>query len=304
MACNIYPFTSIHILPAYGPNTARILWSISNPVFNNKSTTLIIQKSKDGYTNWFDINLLNPLTKTCVGIDDCFFLDKSGVEDPKLGRYNQRVEWYYRFIVKVNKSNQVFTTDPITSRHNLTDLEFGTLREILNLEYTSPDAVDMLLFRPTTIKEDPMRLSELSSNINPLTGQVMGTAVDDVAYGKTYGNDTTATVTAFSKPILVTVSIKQNVYKQVDLENGHGSTDNIVTQFTSCSYPMFKRGDLIVDPINDRRFLFDQVINVAEFKGVIPLTFTGQMTQLSRNDPMYKVPVDDCILSYFLKREI
>ena len=298
MSCNIFPFNTLKILPAYGPNTARIIWSIGSPIYNNNSCTLKIQKSKDGYTDWFDLDLLDKSNNKETTIEDGFYLDK------KLGRYNQTVEWYYRLIVTENKTGRVHMTSPITYRYGLSNLEFGTIREILSLEYNNPDNIYMYLCRPMTVKADPMNLDNLSDVINPLTGQVIGSATDDIAYGKTYGNDTTATVMAFSKPILVQIAIKQNTYNQIDLESGHGSYDNIGVQFSSFSYPRFIKGDLLIDPLNDRRYLFDQLISVSEFKGIIPLTFTGKMTQLSRNDPMYKYQLPECAIKYLLNNKL
>lgn len=293
MPCQIFPFNHFHVLPAYGPNIARIVWTMSSPIYNSNSCSLQFQKSKDGYTDWFDLDMTDPVNPDKnIGLDDGTYIDK------KLGRYDQQVEWYYRAIINEKNTGKQHITSPITYRHGLSALEFGNIREILNLEYTSPDSVPFFLCRPSTVKADPMKLENLSEPINPLTGQVLGGMVDEVGLGKTYGNDTTAVVGPFSKPILVMLTIKANKYEQKDLESGHGSVDNIQTQFSSFSYPRFKRGDLLIDPINDRRFLFDQVLNVSEFKGLIPLTFEGIMTQLSRNDPMYNFKLPACAMEY------
>ena len=294
--CNIYPFDNFRILPAYGPNTARIIWSVSSPIFNKNSCTIKFQKSKDGYTDWFDLDMIDPINNTPITIDDGVYLDK------KLGRYNQTVEWHYRAIVTENKSGKVHQTSAITYRHNLTDLEFGTIREILSLEYNNPDTIWMFLLRPTTVKNDPMNLENLSSVINPLTGQVIGRATDEEGFGKTYGN-ATSEIKAFSKPILVQLTIKQNSYKQLDLEGGHGSYDNTEAIISSFNYPKFIKGDLLIDPINDQRYLFDQVTAVSEFKGIIPLTFQGKMTLLSRNDPMYNYKLPECAIEYLLGKK-
>lgn len=294
--CSIYPFKTFRILPAYGPNNARILWSMDSPIFNSSSCVLKLQKSKDGYTDWFDLDMTDPITGEIIGLDDGYYLDR------KLGNYNQIVEWYYRAIVTINKTGKEYYTSAITYRHNLTDLEFGTIREILSLEYNNPDNIWMFLCRPTTVKNDPMNLDNLSSSINPLTGQVIGRATDDIGFGKTYGNEESA-VKAFSKPILVQLTIKQNLYKQLDLETGHGTYDNTETQISSFSYPRFIKGDLLIDPINDQRYLFDQVLSVSEFKGIIPLTFIGKMTLLSRNDPMYKYQLPECAINYILNKK-
>ena len=297
-SCQIFPFNHFHVLPAYGPNFARIVWTMSSPIYNNQSCTLQFQKSKDGYTNWFDLDMKDPVNPgATIGLEDGTYIDS------KLGRYNQQVEWYYRAIITEKRTGKVHTTSPITYRHGLSALEFGNIREILNLEYSSPDSTPFFLCRPTTVKEDPMNLANLSEAINPLTGQVMGGMVDDIGLGKTYGNEDSIAnrdIGPFSKPILVMLSIKQNKYEQKDLESGHGSVDNIQTQFSSFSYPRFKRGDLIIDPINDRRYLVDQILNVSEFKGIIPLTFEGIMTQLSRNDPMYQYQLPACAIEYAL----
>ena len=299
MACeDIFPFSTFTILPAYGPNTARILWSMSSPAYNGISYTLQLQKSKDGYTDWFDLDMTDPLTGTAVTLNDGSYLDRN------LGKENQRLEWHYRAIVTENVAGgKTYTTIAKTYRHNLTDLEFGTIREILDLEYKSPDDITMLLLKPKTHKANPMELTELSSNINPITGQVIGGAVNNVSYGKTYGNNTTGTIGAFEKPILVHVVIQQNVYQQKDLASGHGSIDNVMTAMKSFSYPRFDKGDLLIDPINDMRYLFDQIKEVNEFKGVIPITFTGLMTQISRNDPEYLYPVPECAIKYILEQK-
>ena len=279
----ISPFKSIIILPSFGRNTATITWTLDDPAINDVTYNLKIEKSKDGYTDWFELDLEDPITGYKASIDDGYFIDSN------LGYNTQVTEWHYRINLENKKTNKILRSNPTTYRHQLEPIEFGSLREVISQEFNSGDFIPMLLYRPLTNKENPMQLDKLSTVTNPLTGQVIGTATDLMSYGKTYKQ-------GYSKPILVYITPVQTQLKHVDLGSGHGTVDNKIMQFKTFAYPKFYRGDLIIDVISDTRYFFDNIISIEKFKGVIPMFFVGQMTQISRNDIAYKVPVSECAI--------
>lgn len=275
------PFKSITISPSFGLNTANITWELDNVLINSKTYSLSIQKSKDGYTDWFDLEMTDPITGYETTVDDKLYID-SDLKHP-----NQSIEWHYKIILKNKVTGDTLTSNPTTYRHSLTPLEFGTISAILRNEFLSPDNIPMLLYRPLTNSSNPLATNKISQSINIMTGQVMGTAVDNVGFGKTY-------ISGYSLPIVVYITIMQKNILTKDLSSGHGSVDNELVAMKSFAYPILHKGDLIIDAITDKRYLFDSIIKINEFNGLIPITVEGSMTQLSRNDIQYKFPIPDC----------
>ena len=295
----INPFKHIKVLPTYRDNMCMLTWDLHNPnVYANH--TLKILKSRDGYTDWHECDLTNPKLAGygTTTVNDGYYYD---TEFYNLG---QTFDWHYK--LQLIKDCKCYESAPVAARHSLSATEFATVRQILKLDMMSPDNISMFLCRPLS---NPVKgISEtkkLSPTINPMTGQVIGTEGDfdtsynpetekNVGYGKTYDG-------GFSRPILVKLTINQNDAKTIDRPDGHGTIDNNKITFKCAMYPRFLRGDMIIDPVTDDRYLFDEIINEEKFKGVIPLFFTGQMTLLSRNAEEYKYQLPDCcyeILNY------
>lgn len=277
------PFKQIIVSPSFGLNTATITWEITDVLISAATYSLRIQKSKDGYTDWFDLEMIDPITGYETTVDDGLYID-SDLKHP-----NQTIEWHYKLILTNKVSGDTLTSNPTTYRHSLTPLEFGTIREILNNEYLSPDNIPMLLYRPLTNSQNPLATNKITTNINILTGQVIGNAVDNIGYGKTY-------ISGYSAPLVVYISILQKVIASKDLSSGHGSIDSENIAMQSFAYPILQKGDLIIDAVTDKRYLFDKVSKINEFNGIMPITIEGTMTQLSRNDIQYKFPIPDCAL--------
>ncbi len=284
-------FKTFTVIPTYGKNSALLRWEISSNYLNNFN--LEIYKSRDGYTDWFKLSLTDTLGNVTTPSTGYY-------KDSNLGSNNQKVEWYYQLRL-VNPSTTVsYCSNAITYRHLLSNLEFGTVNEVLKQEYLSADNIDMFLCRPKSNTPDPLDLDNLNnqtattlaSTVNVLTGQQTGVVVDEVSYGKTYKG-------GFSNPILVNIHIDKTVKIDADdVGSGNGTMDTEKIQFTSFSYPKFLKGDMIIDPITDRRFLFDRVESEDIFKGVIPLFFTGVMTELPRYSEEYKYELPACAITY------
>lgn len=283
------PFKKISVLPSFRDNMATITWEFTDSIYNNYQIKIF--KSRDGYTDWYECPLENKEFGIITTASDGFYWDTSYFN---LG---QTYEWHYK--LQLIRNCVGVESQAITARHNLSTIEFATLRQILKLEYMSPDSIKMFLCRPLS---NPIKgiteTTKLAPTLNPMTGQKVGVVTDmdtsytpaedrNVGYGKTYNG-------GFSKPILVYLNIKQDVKKFIDRPDGHGSIDNNIIAFKAPSYPRFIRGDMLVDPWTDNRYLFDDITSEEKFKGVIPMFFTGQMTLLSRNSEEYKYQLPEC----------
>ena len=290
-------FSSFTVVPAYGKNSALLRWKASTNVFN-KNYDFKILKSRDGYTDWYELPMtdeLGNLTTLATG----YYVDKA------LDSYNQIVEWHYQLrLTSKYIPTEIYCSDIVTYRHLLDNLEFGTIRELLRENILSPDGIEMFLCRAKSNMPDPLdtehyynniEQSVLADTINPLTGQKSGTVVDYTSYGKAYKG-------GFAEPILVSLTILSKDQKQIDSADGLKSSDLSTFQIHSANYPKFMKGDMLIDPLSDDRYLFNNVISFEEFKGIVPLFFTGTMTLLPRGSEEYKYPLPKCAIDYILNK--
>lgn len=289
MSSKLNIFNKINVLPSYGNNTALITWSISDPTFNDRNYDIIILKSKDGYTDWIELPREDDVTGYITMIADGYYYDTNFKSN------NQSRNWYYQIILKDRRTNTCYKSKVVTHNHTLSNLEYGTVRQILQQDYLSPDNIPVFLLRPKTNTKSPLDLNKISSTINPLTGQIVGSETDEEGYGKVYKG-------GFDAPILTYLSIKTFKQQQIDLPTGHGSKDNTLVLFQTYAYPRFARGDLIIDPVTDNRYLVDNITAEPKFKGIIPLFITGEMTLLSRNSIEYKYQLPECAINKIINK--
>lgn len=271
-------FSNIKILPAYGFNSCVISWHLNPRYVLSNSVALSyfvnVQKSRDGYTDWFNANIspIDPLQSSFV---DKHFINK-----------NQRFNWHYRLVL-MNGNNTVYCTQPIGIFHTLDQGEFSTLRSMIENEILQKDSVNCLLLRPKGLSgQKYMDLNQDTPNYDQITGEQIGVSTDTSAYGEIFKS-------GFSLPILIQISLDAIATQHVDNSQGQGSDIHRIVSISGCSYPMPMRGDMIVITETDERYFFDQITSESLFKGLFPFTYKGTMRLIPRNQVQYKIPLRD-----------
>ena len=287
--CPTLPFSNIKIIPSYGDNTCAITWDIATK-YNSERYSVNIYKSRDGYTDWFKLNK-TPIEAT-LGLG----FDKKIITDVKFKNINQVFNWHYKLellqVINVNNEiayKSIIQTPPIGIYNTLNSDEYSTLRSMLENETLTKDNTFVFILRPKGLSGKS--IYDLNNNrnyktVDYLTQEHSGVSTDDESYGQTI-------LCGYSNPILSQISIQSVQNNHIDDPNGQGTTTTKKLQFEGFSYPRLIKGDIIVIPDTDERYVFEQYQSENLFKGVFPFIYVGIASLLPRNDVAYKVNVRD-----------
>lgn len=292
MDCKIKPFTSINVLPSYGDRTCVISWVIS-PAYTLFGTYYVnVYKSRDGYTDWYKINQ-EPIDAALGTVfDKKIYVDKDLHNNTQQFVWNYRLELVKKVVLNPTTSPTV-TYTPISSTQafgphlSLDEAEFSTLRSMIENEILSKDNIHAFLLRPRgtegkSIYDPTVNRSE---TMDYLTQEQWGSSMDVDSKGQQI-------MCGFSNPILVSLTLNQIVNTHTDDQAGQGTTITKEIAFTSYSFPRFIKGDVIVIPDTDERYVFESYTNEYLFKGLFPFKFDGKMRLIPRNQMEYRVSLD------------
>ena len=292
-SCNIKPFTSVNVLPSYGDRTCVISWILS-PIYNTSGLYYVnVYKSRDGYTDWYKINP-EPIDASLGTVfDKKIFVDKNLANNTQQFVWNYRLELVKKIILNPTSTNPTVRYDLIGSTQafgphlSLDEAEFSTLRSMLENEILSHDNVNAFLLRPKgtegkSIYDPTVNRSE---TMDYLTQEQWGSSMDVESKGQQI-------ICGFSNPILISITLNQIVNTHTDDPSGQGTTVSKEVAFTSYSFPRFIKGDVIVLPDTDERFVFENYTNEYLFKGLFPFKFDGKMRLIPRNQMEYKLSLE------------
>jgi hypothetical protein len=115
------------------------------------------------------------------------------------------------------------------------------------------------------------------------TRQHQGSTLCDKCYG-------TGIEGGFDEPVITFVEM-QGQQKTIKYDNqGRGSDDDTQVQIRVVAYPEMRRGDIIVNPRTDHRYIVNG-FDTYEFKGIVPFVYHLKCELLTREDIKYKVEV-------------
>ena len=258
------PVVNIFIKPHYGESKAIICWELSDDSFLDSN--FIIQKSPDGYSNWETIHSAKNIT--------CFsdnFLNPDNIHDTT----------HYKVIVQYE--GRRYDSNPVGIFDQLHPAEFAALRRMINLEIATMargrKGFEFFVFKP-------LRQGTLSNSVDADTKQNVGLSLDDESFGNEYegGYDDPIQIWGMileSEPHMMKPDPKGSGFK-VDLQN----TLRVV------SYPELHRGDLIVNPRTDDRYLVN-AFKRFKFRGLIPFVDHVDMSRIDRRDVKHKIKVPE-----------
>jgi len=255
-------FKNVLVSPHYGSRSALLRWELTHPDY--LSGNFVVQRSTDGQTNWITLH-------SDVGITN--YIDEEYIPN------NIHEVLHYRIILQHDGDKHISET--VAPFQTLRPAEFGILRRMLQLEIMrmrSGNGLEMFLFKP-------LRSGELGSNIDPDTEQSLGNSLSEETYGQRY-------VGGFADPVHVWVEmLKAEPQALSTSPDGTGVVSSAKSVFRTVSYPEFYRGDLLVNPITDERYLVNQLERF-RFRGNVPFVDHVDVTRLDRSDIRYKVPLN------------
>lgn len=256
-------FRHIHILPSYHSKTAVVQWDVDPEL---KNSEFYIYKKQDGGQKW---ELLN--TDPIYGN---MYLDTNFYSTNKLD-----VPHYKLLAIDGDKE---YESEQVAIYSHLRRREFGIIKKIIMTKFLQAkhDGIPVLYY-------PAIKNGKVSTNIDPVTGQRMGTSCPDEDqdtndYGTYYQG-------GYCPPFITFVRLLGAKLQRSSLTET-GNWDETTQNIEILSYPPVRAGDMIVDVATDKRYIINENIKPQEFKN-IPVSYTTSMSLQSRNSECYQVPI-------------
>lgn len=256
-------FRHIHILPSYHSKTAVIQWDVDPEL---KNSEFYIYKKQDGGQKW---ELLN--TEPVYGN---MYLDTNFYSTNKLDVPHYK-------LLAIDGDNE-YESEQVAIYSHLRRREFGIIKKIIMTKFLQAkhDGIPVLYY-------PAIKNGKVSTNIDPVTGQRMGTSCPDEDqdtndYGTYYQG-------GYCPPFITFVRLLGAKLQRSSLTET-GNWDETTQNIEILSYPPVRAGDMIVDVATDKRYIINENIKPQEFKN-IPVSYTTSMSLQSRNSECYQVPI-------------
>lgn len=254
-------FLKVSVLPSHGEHQAVLQWTMQ-PGF--RLGTFTIQRALSAPQGWVDIGTV---------VNDDTFIDTDMV------LRNRQDEYFYR--IQRTDDQGIVTVSPSTSTFGEIDREtYGRACCILMKES------QIMRRRGTEILILRQRLEDKPCPrcVDPDTGQREGTTLCDTCYGTGFAG-------GYHKPIKSWMREGVAGAKAVkDDPGGGGSDDTTEVGVRLLGIPALIKGDLIIDPKQDRRFLV-QSLTPFHLRSRLTVFFEGPLHLLRRSDVRYKIKV-------------
>lgn len=254
-------FHDIYVIPYYGKNQALLKWEVDPTLLEGN---FIVQKSGNGITHWETIH-------SQIGITE--YLDENFVIP------NKTQQTFYRVIVQYNKNR--FTSDSVATFDKLNKKEYGILHRMMQLEqyrmFNAQNGLEFVIFKQK-IGGEPCEC------IDENTGQHLGSTLCPECFA-------TGIKGGFDDPVKTLVETSKQQEKIDYDKEGRGAKDEDVRSFRVVAYPELRKGDLIINPRSDERFLVEQK-KIFKFKGIVPFVYEFTGLHLRRNDIRYQLKAE------------
>jgi len=254
-------FQDVFVIPSYGKKEAVIKWVVAEYFL---SGYFIIQKSNDGVTNWNTIGEGYGLTE---------FVDKDFIVP------NKTLETFYRVNLQFNKKRYV--SNSIATFEKLNRREYGLLHRMMQLEQyrmnNASNGISVIIFKQKTG-------GKVCSCVDEDSLQSVGSSMCPNCYGNSYEG-------GFEEGLQTFVEILQIEKNIIVNEQGQGQQDTTELALRIVAYPELIKGDMIVNPRTDTRYLVEKV-QTMQFKGIVPFVYAVSVSVLRKNDIRYKFPLE------------
>jgi hypothetical protein len=251
-------FLNFTVTPHWGDNSVALVWKVV-PVLQNGR--YIIFRSLDGKTGFEEIG-------SGVGLD--FFVDQVAPQD-------RITQYYYRITLQAN--GRRFDSDVVGTFGTVPRIEYGLAHQIIRLEY-------LRMRRCCPIKIYRQRLGGVicPKCSDQDTEQQIGASVCDVCFGVGFEGGFQAPVDSH----ILIISAKADPGITIDSPDGTGSNDPDLDMARLLPYPPLRKGDLIVNPETDIRWLIEN-LTPYQVNANVPVVYDAKLYLMRRNDVRFKV---------------
>ncbi len=263
------PFVHIAVRPAYGKNLSVVTWRMLSGFENAK---IYIYRSRSNTTqSW---KLLNETALQGV----TYFSDQDVTVE------NFTYDYQYRLLALFE--GQEYDSVVVRAVDNLTPHEYNAVRKIMNTEYDwmtrGRQGIQVYLFTPL-LEGKPV------PGYDAVTNQLFSTVAPKDPTQDGYGQ---RFVGGYETPLVTYVKFKSfQPLLTKDIETGEAT--DIIQKLTArfLAYPVINRADLIINPVNDERYVVGESVKSYSFRGTIPIAFDVELERLVRSDPRYRLPI-------------
>jgi hypothetical protein len=254
------PFHDVYVLPSYGKKEALIKWSVP---FEYEQGTFIIQKSANGVTHWDTIG-------SGPGLRE--FIDTDFVVP------NKHRETHYRVIIQ--HRGKRYDSSSVATFDKLAKQEYGLLNRMMIDEdirmHRQGNGISVAILKQKVAGE-PCKC------VDPKTEQSCGTTLCEDCYA-------TGIKGGFDDAVFSYVEFQNQKSTLNYQQNGMGTDDKEIAKIRIVAYPELRRGDIVVNPRTDQRYIVNN-IEPMKFKGIVPFVYHLDTSMLDRKDVRYKIPV-------------
>ena len=139
----------------------------------------------------------------------------------------------------------------------------------------------------------PKSRGTLAKTVDGLSNQEVGADCpegleDEYGYGQKYQG-------GYRRPIQSVMVIREKGPLIIRSKEGLNAQDQHQIQVRLLGVPWVKKGDLIVQPANDDRFVIGDVTKPHCFRGIFPVAWDAKIELLRRSDPAYKFPIPELL---------
>lgn len=256
------PFVDIAVRPAYAEHRAVVTWKVQDQF---QDGDFYVYKSPDGNHEWDLIN-----EEPCR---------TGALSDPTAND-----DAFYRILLE--HKGESYDSPIVGIYDKLTQAEYRAVRKMMNVEYNNMTrgrkGLRMLLY-------SPLLTGVLAPGTDPQTGQRFSTGLPESPELDSYGE---LFVGGFASPVITYV--KFAVMAQMTVSDAPDKTSTTVERDITArmlAFPIPARGDLLVHPETDNRYVIGESVNGYYFRGTVPTAFDMKLSFLYRTDPRYRVPV-------------
>lgn len=253
-------FRNILIFPSYHKRTAIVAWVVDPKI---KDAEFYVYRKIDGGAEW---ELLNDEPVFGTTFADTKFYIPNKVQQP-----------VYKVLAILGNDEYVSPEVALFSRTGRK--EFGLAHNIIRAKYLQArqDGIPILYY-------PLVKNGEKNATLDAVTGQrIQASCPDENDYGTYYAQ-------GYYRPFLTYIRfLGERVQRTSILDTG--ITDSTEMNAELLAFPPVRTGDLIVDVATDRRWIVGDNIRTDNVKGIIPVSYTAQITLQAHNAPCYGVPI-------------
>ena len=256
------PFVDIWCAPSYHRRCTIVDWTLPDIY---KTGRIYVYRSLTGTPPWECLNPNDPVLAT------------GSFEDTTLAPDNRAQLAYYRLMLE--HDNVRYRSPAVHLLQKMSRSQYGGVRKMLIEELRRMRAGQngLQMYHVPLVKDQ--------SDKDLLTGQTFTLPCPSDP------------LTGYGSPVLTWVELGPQQIEMQDRPEGDGSDTTVRCSARFLNFPRPLRGHVFIDVTADDRYVVDKVVEAHKFRGIIPISYSGILLLLPRDDPRYRIQVPSILPS-------